>query len=86
MPLEALRDLGQDVEFLVGTRRSAKAVRGMFLGSLQGVETAGPYLGLQLNGLASVAASSEDLLSTVWTNAPFVMNHPCMWTPWQDSG
>ena len=36
MPLEALRDLGQDVEFLVGTRRSAKAVRGMFLGSLQG--------------------------------------------------
>jgi hypothetical protein len=65
MPLEALRDLGQDVEFLVGTRRSAKAVRGMFLGSLQGVEAAGPYLGLQLHGLANVAASSEDMLSTV---------------------
>jgi hypothetical protein len=65
MQLEALRDLGQDVEFLVGTRRSAKAVRGMFLGSLQGVEAAGPYLGLQLHGLANVAASSEDMLSTV---------------------
>jgi hypothetical protein len=55
MPLEALRDLGNDVEFLVGTRRSAKAVRGMFLGSLQGVEAAGPYLGLELRGLANVA-------------------------------
>ena len=65
MPLEALRDLGQDVEFLIGTRRSAKAVRGLFIGSLQGVEAAGPLLGLQLGGLANVAASSEDLLSTV---------------------
>ena len=65
MPLEALRDLGQDVEFLVGTRRSAKAVRGMFIGGLQAVETAGPLLGLELRGLANVAASSEDLLSTV---------------------
>ena len=65
MALEALRDLGNDVEFLVGTRRSAKAVRGMFIGGLQAVETAGPLLGLELRGLANVAASSEDLLSTV---------------------
>ena len=65
MPLEALRDLEQDVSFLIGTRRSAKAVRGLFIGSLQGVEAAGPLLGLQLGGLANVAASSEDLLSTV---------------------
>ena len=65
MPLEALRDLGQDVEFLVGTRRSAKAVRGLFIGGIQGVEAAGPLLGLELRGLANVAASSEDLLSTV---------------------
>ena len=65
MPLEALRDLGQDVEFLIGTRRSAKACRGLFIGGLQGVEAAGPFLGLQLNGLANVAASSEDLLQTV---------------------
>ena len=65
MPLEQLRDLGQDVEFLVGTRRSAKAVRGLFIGGIQGVEAAGPYLGLELRGLANVAAASEDLLSTV---------------------
>ena len=65
MALEALRDLGNDVEFLVGTRRSAKAVRGLFIGGIQGVEAAGPLLGLQLTGLANVAASSEDLLSTV---------------------
>ena len=65
MALEALRDLGQDVELLVGTRRSGKAVRGLFIGGLQAVETAGPLLGLELRGLANVAASSEDLLSTV---------------------
>jgi len=65
MTIEQLRDLGQDVEFLVGTRRSAKAVRGLFIGGIQGVEAAGPLLGLELRGLANVAASSEDLLSTV---------------------
>ena len=65
MPLDALRDLGRDVEFLVGTRRSAKAVRGMFIGALQAGEVAGPFVGLDLNGLANVAAASEDLLQTV---------------------
>ena len=65
MPLEALRDLGQDVEFLVGTRRSAKAVRGLFIGGMQATEAAAPFLGLDLRGLANVAAASEDLLSTV---------------------
>ena len=65
MPLDALRDLGRDVEFLVGTRRSAKAVRGMFIGGLQAGEVAGPFVGLDLTGLASVAAASEDLLQTV---------------------
>jgi hypothetical protein len=65
MPLDALRDLGRDVEFLVGTRRSAKAVRGMFIGGLQAGEVAGPFLGLDLTGLANVAAASEDLLQTV---------------------
>ena len=65
MPLDALRDLGRDVEFLVGTRRSAKAVRGMFIGALQAGEVAGPFVGLELTGLANVAAASEDLLQTV---------------------
>jgi len=65
MPMEKLRDLSTDVEFLVGTRRSAKAVRGMFIAGLQAGELAGPFVGLQLEGLANVAASSEDLLLTV---------------------
>ena len=65
MSMEKLRDLATDVEFLVGTRRSAKAVRGMFIAGLQAGELAGPLVGLELQGLASVAASSEDLLLTV---------------------
>ena len=65
MTLESLQDLQRDCEFLVGTRRSAKAVRGLFLGGLQGVELAGPLIGFKLAGLANVAAASEDLLQTV---------------------
>ena len=65
MPLAALQDLATDVEFLVGTRRSSKAVRGLFLGGLTGLEMAGPLIGFRLQGLANVAAASEDLLTTV---------------------
>ena len=65
MTLASLEDLQRDCEFLVGTRRSAKAVRGLFLGGLQGVELAGPLIGFRLQGLANVAAASEDLLQTV---------------------
>ena len=49
----------------MGTRRSAKAVRGLFLGGLQGVELAGPLIGFKLQGMANVAAASEDILTTV---------------------
>jgi hypothetical protein len=65
MPLASLKDLATDVEFLVGTRRSARAVRGLFIGGLQGLEMAGPLIGFRLQGLANVAAASEDLLTTV---------------------
>jgi hypothetical protein len=64
-PLEELRDIARDVEFLVSTRRSAKAVRGMFIGSVQVLETGGPYFGLELEGLTGVVAQSKDLLETV---------------------
>ena len=64
-PLEELRDLARDVEFLVSTRRSANAVRGMFIGSVQILETGGPYFGLELEGLTGVVAQSKDLLETV---------------------
>ena len=65
MPLAALQDLATDVEFLVGTRRSARAVRGLFLGGLQAAELCGNLIGFRLQGLANVAAASEDLLTTV---------------------
>jgi hypothetical protein len=64
-PIEELRDIARDVEFLVSTRRSAKAVRGMFIGSVQLLETGGPFLGLELEGLTGVVAQSKDLLETV---------------------
>ena len=65
LPLQKLRDLSQDVEFLVATRRSAAACRSLFVGSLVGLETIGPYAGLELKGLSNIAAQSEDLLLTV---------------------
>ena len=65
LPLQKLRDLSQDVEFLVATRRSAAACRSLFVGSLVGLETIGQYAGLELKGLSNVAAQSEDLLLTV---------------------
>jgi hypothetical protein len=64
-PLEELRDVARDVEFLVSTRRSAKAVRGMFIGGVQVLETGGPYFGLELQGLTGVVAQSNELLETV---------------------
>ena len=65
LPLQKLRDLSKDVEFLVATRRSAKACRSLFIGSLVGLEAMAPYAGMDLKGLSNVAASSEDLLLTV---------------------
>ena len=64
-PLGELRDLVRDVEFLVSTRRSAKAVRSMFIGGVQVLEKGGPFFGLELHGLTSVVAQSKDLLETV---------------------
>lgn len=63
--LDELRDLARDVEFLVSTRRSAKAVRGMFLGGMTVLEAGGPFVGLQLQGLTNVCAQQEELLQTV---------------------
>ena len=65
MTLPALRDLATDCEFLVGCRRSSKAIRGLFLGGLQGLEMVGPMVGFKLAGLANVASQSQDLLETV---------------------
>jgi hypothetical protein len=64
--IEELRDKAKDVEYVVATRRSSKAIRGLFLGGLASTELiAGPILGLELQGLAGFASRSEDLMQTV---------------------
>ena len=63
--LEDLRDRARDTEYLVSTRRSAAAMRGMFLGALATGEIVGPVVGLNLTGLSTFAARSEELLLCV---------------------
>ena len=66
LDIESLRDRAKDVEYVVSTRRSSKAIRGLFLGGLASTELiAGPVLGLELQGLAGFASRSEDLMITV---------------------
>ena len=60
--LEDLRDRARDTEYLVSTRRSAAAMRGMFLAGLSTGELVGPVVGLNLTGLATFASRSEELL------------------------
>ena len=63
--LSDLRDRARDTEFLVSTRRSAAAARGMFLGALAAGEVVGPIVGLNLTNLATFASRSEELLLCV---------------------
>ena len=63
--LYELRDLCIDVEYLVATRRSSKAMRSFFLAGLGVLEVSGGIVGLQLNGLTHIASQNEELLSTV---------------------
>ena len=63
--LYELRDLCRDVEYLVATRRSSKAMRSFFLAGLGVLEVSGGIVGLQLNGLTHIASQNEELLTTV---------------------
>ena len=63
--LNELRDVCRDVEYLVATRRSSKAMRSFFLAGLGVLEVSGGIVGLQLNGLTHIASQNEELLSTV---------------------
>ena len=63
--LEDLRDRARDTEYLVSTRRSAAAMRGMFLAGLSTGELVGPVVGLNLTGLATFASRSEEPLLCV---------------------
>ncbi len=59
------RDLCRDVEYLVATTRSSKAMRSFFLAGLGVLEVSGGIVGLQLNGLTHIASQNEELLTTV---------------------
>jgi hypothetical protein len=61
--INELRDLGRDAEYLVSTRRSAKAMR--ILAGLGVLEASGSMAGLQLHGLTYMASQNEEILSTV---------------------
>ena len=57
--LEDLRDRARDTEYLVSTRRSAAAMRGMFLGALATGEIVSPVVGLNLTGLLAWGGTHE---------------------------
>ena len=65
MTMTELETLLSEVQYTISTARSANAIRSMFLGSVQISESIGPYMGLDLRGLASVCQKSQDVLLTV---------------------
>jgi hypothetical protein len=65
LPLNSLRILSEDVEFMVATRKSSQASRTLFLSSLTITETISKPLGIKLNGLTNLCAVNDELLSTV---------------------
>ena len=65
MTMEQLEMLLSEVQYTISTARSANAIRSMFLGSVQISESIGPYMGLDLRGLAGVCQKSQDVLLTV---------------------
>ena len=65
MTMTELETLLSEVQYTISTARSANAIRSMFLGSVQISESIGPYMGLDLRGLAGVCSKSQDVLLTV---------------------
>ena len=62
---EELQALLTEVQYTVSSARSAHACRSMFLGTVQIGESIGPYIGMDLRGLAGVCSKSQDVLLTV---------------------
>ena len=65
MTMTELETLLSEVQYTISTARSANAIRSMFLGTVQISESIGPYMGLDLRGLAGVCSKSQDVLLTV---------------------
>ena len=65
MTLYNLRNLAEDAEFMVATRKCAQASRSLFLSSCTIAEAVSKPIGIKLNGLTNVCAGNEELLSTI---------------------
>jgi hypothetical protein len=65
MSLTNLRNLADDTEFMVATRKSSQASRTIFLSACTITEGLTKPIGIKLNGLTNVCAGNEELLSTI---------------------
>ena len=65
MTLHNLRNLTEDAEFMVATRKCAQASRSLFLSPCTIAEAVSKPIGIKLNGLTNVCAGNEELLSTI---------------------
>jgi hypothetical protein len=61
----ALRTLEADVSHAVATRRTASAMKGLFLAGVHLLEVGLPYAGLEVAGLTGAVSRDADLLATV---------------------
>ena len=63
--LPELKQIESDVSHAVATRRTASALKGLFLAGVHVLEIGLPYAGLETQGLTGAVSRNEDLLATV---------------------
>ena len=63
--LPALKELENDISHAVSTRRTASAMKGLFLAGVHLLEVGLPYAGLETAGLTGAVSRNADLLATV---------------------
>ena len=63
--LPALKELENDISHAVSTRRTASAMKGLFLAGVHLLEVGLPYAGLETQGLTGAVSRNADLLATV---------------------
>ena len=63
--LPALKELENDISHAVATRRTASAMKGLFLAGVHLLEVGLPYAGLETAGLTGAVSRNADLLATV---------------------
>ena len=63
--LSELKQVENDVSHAVATRRTASALKGLFLAGVHLLEVGLPYAGLETAGLTGAVSRNEDLLATV---------------------